>query len=181
MPRIHVLGASGSGASTFGRALAVRLGVGYFDSDDFLWLPTDPAYTVRRPDGERGRMLDEALAADRDWVFAGSALGWGEAVEHRYDRVIFLRLDPVVRLERLRARESARFGVRIRPGGDMAEGHEEFIAWAAEYDTGTPEGRSLVAHEAWLAARALPLLRLDSAAPVERMVAAASDWLAQSR
>lgn len=179
MPRIHVLGASGSGATTLGRTLAATLGVDYFDSDDFLWLATDPAYSERRPDDERTRQLCEALAPDRDWVFAGSALGWGAMVEDRYDRLIFLRLDPALRLARLRAREYARFGERIRPGGDMAAGHAEFIAWAAEYDTGTPEGRSLVAHEAWLAARALPLLRLDAAAPPERLVSAALDWLAR--
>jgi adenylate kinase family enzyme len=178
--RIHILGASGSGTSTLGRALAARLGIAHFDSDDFLWLPTDPAFTTRRPDGARSAMLREALASDRDWIFSGSALGWGEMIEDRYDRLIFLRLDPAIRLERLRAREFARFGARIRPGGDMAAGSAEFIAWAAEYDTGMPEGRSLAAHEAWLAARTLPLLRLDSATPVDRLVTAASEWLANA-
>ena len=178
MPRIHILGASGSGATTLGRALAARSGAGYFDSDDFLWLPTDPAYTTLRPGGERTAMLLERLDPAGHWIFSGSALGWGSIIEDRYSCLIFLYLDPVLRLQRLRQREFQRFGARIQPGGDMAEGSAEFLAWATEYDHGTPEGRSLAAHEAWMAQRRLPLLRLDSAAPVESLVAAALAWLA---
>lgn len=172
------MGASGCGATTLGRALAAALTVAYADSDDFLWRPTDPAYTERRPANERTAMLRHQLSPDQDWVFSGSVLGWNSTIEHRIEAIIFLRLAPALRLARLRAREYQRFGARILPGGDMAEGHAEFIAWAAEYDTGTPEGRSLVAHEAWMAQRPLPLLRLDSAAPVELLVAAALAWLA---
>jgi adenylate kinase family enzyme len=178
--RIHILGASGSGATTFGRALAGRLGVGFFDSDDFLWLTTDPAYTRRRPDDERTAMLCCRLEPAGDWIFAGSALGWGAMIESRYNRLIFLRLDPALRMQRLHAREYQRFGARILPGGDMHEGSSEFLAWAAAYDTGTPEGRSLVAHEAWLAQHPLPLLRLDSAAPVSSLIDTALDWLDES-
>jgi adenylate kinase family enzyme len=178
MPRLHIFGASGSGATTLGRDLAVRLGIAYFDSDDFLWLPTDPAYTRRRPDSGRTAMLLDRLDPAGNWIFSGSALGWGSVVEDRYNSLIFLHLDPRSRLQRLRQREFQRFGTRILPGGDMAEGHTEFITWAAEYDSGTPEGRSLVAHEAWMTQRRLPLLRLDSVAPVDSLIAAALAWLA---
>ena len=40
--RIHILGASGSGTTTLGRALAARLQCPHFDTDDCFWLPTDP-------------------------------------------------------------------------------------------------------------------------------------------
>ena len=179
MPRLHILGASGSGATTLGSALAARLGIAYEDSDDFLWLPGDPPYTTRRPDGERTALLRQRLSADGDWIFSGSALGWGAAIEDRYDGLIFLRLHPALRMQRLRQREYQRFGARILPGGDMHAGSAEFLAWAAEYDIGAPEGRSLAAHEAWLARRRLPLLRLDPAAPVAVLVEAALGWLAQ--
>jgi len=36
--RIHILGASGSGTTTLGRALAERLQCPHFDTDDYFWL-----------------------------------------------------------------------------------------------------------------------------------------------
>ncbi len=54
----------------------------------------------------------------------------------------------------------------------MAVASQAFLDWAESYDTAGPEHRSLAAHEQWLAARTCPILRLDSAAPVEDLVAA---------
>ena len=54
----------------------------------------------------------------------------------------------------------------------MVEASAAFLAWAAAYDTAGPEQRSRVAHEAWLAARTVPVLRLDSAQPLETLTAA---------
>lgn len=46
---IHIFGASGSGTSTLGRAVAAGLGWRFLDTDDFFWLPTDPPFTTPRP------------------------------------------------------------------------------------------------------------------------------------
>jgi hypothetical protein len=105
-------------------------------------------------------------------VFSGSAIRWGMPVEPFYDLIVFLQLDPAVRMERLRRREIARYGTRVAPGGAMAATSAEFLAWAASYDTAGPERRSLVAHEAWLAGQSARVLRLDSSAPVQALVAA---------
>jgi adenylate kinase family enzyme len=35
--RVHIFGASGSGTTTLGRTLAERLGVRFFDGDDYFW------------------------------------------------------------------------------------------------------------------------------------------------
>src|SRR5438128_874343 len=43
--RLHILGASGSGTTTLGRALAEGLQCPHFDTDDYFWLPTDPPFT----------------------------------------------------------------------------------------------------------------------------------------
>ncbi|HEY0185166.1 MAG TPA: AAA family ATPase [Rhodopila sp.] len=172
MPRIHILGASGSGTSTLGSALARRLGVMHADSDGFYWLPTDPPYTTPRPTEERQALLLRTLPAEGQWVFSGAATKWAAPLEPHYDLVVFLRLDPIVRMDRLRRREAARFGARILPGGDMAMTNAAFIAWAEAYDTAGSLRRGLVTHEAWLADQPAPVLRLDSACPVEELVAA---------
>lgn len=171
MARIHILGASGSGTTTLGAALAARLGCPHEDTDTYFWLPTDPPFTTPRPREARLALLLPRLAGPA-WVLSGSASGWIAAIDPLDDIAVFLLLDPVLRMARLRRRETARFGARIAPGGDMAAHSREFLDWAESYDTAGPEQRSLVGHERWLTARTCPVLRLDSAAPVEELVAA---------
>jgi adenylate kinase family enzyme len=177
MARIHILGASGSGTSTLGSALAHRLGVPHADSDSFYWLPTTPPYTTPRPAEDRQRLLKLRLPTFGNWVFSGAATKWAAPLEPFYDLVVFLRLDPTIRMARLRQREAARWGARILPGGDMAATNAQFIAWAEAYDTAGSLRRGLVTHEAWLADQPAPTLRLDSGAPVGDLVAAVLDWL----
>ena len=103
-------------------------------------------------------------------MFSGSAPDWAKPIEPFYDLVVFLRLDPAVRMERLRRRETTRYGKRIEAGGDMAVASSEFLRWAEAYDTAGPEQRSLIGHEAWLATLKAPVLRLDSSNPLEDLV-----------
>ncbi len=177
MARIHILGASGSGTSTLGAALARRLGVPHADSDSFYWLPTDPPYTTPRLSEDRQSLLERRLPVSSHWVFSGAATKWAAPLEPFYDLVVFLRLDPAIRMARLRQREAARWGARILPGGDMAAINASFIAWAEAYDTAGSLRRGLVTHEAWLADQPAPVLRIDSGAPVGELVAAVLDWL----
>lgn len=168
--RIHITGASGSGTSTLGLALAETLGIRHLDTDDFFWMPTDPPFTVQREVGARVAMLREEAPSEDGWVLSGSALKWGAEFEPLYDLVVFLTIDPIVHMERIRRREEARYGERIRPGGDMALQSREFMEWAESYDTAGPERRSLVGHEEWLKTVTRPVLRLDSSQPVGELV-----------
>jgi adenylate kinase family enzyme len=172
MPRIHILGASGSGTSTLGSALGWRLGVPHADADSLYWLPTNPPFTTPRPAEDRQALLLRKLPITEPWVFSGAATKWAAPLEPHYDLIVFLRLDPAVRMVRLRRREADRYGARILPGGDMAAINAVFIAWAESYDTVGSSGRGLVTHEAWLADQPAPVLRLDSAAPVADLVEA---------
>jgi adenylate kinase family enzyme len=181
MPRIHILGASGSGTSTLGVALGRRLDVPYTDADSLYWVPTDPPFTTPRSREDRHALLVRTLSVGAHWVFSGSATRWATQLEPHFDLVVFLRLDPVVRMARLRQREAERYGARILPGGDMAAINAAFIAWAESYDTAGSLRRSLGTHEAWLADQPAPILRLDSRAPVEDLVAAVLDRIASLR
>ena len=115
-------------------------------------------------------MLLRLLPAAGQWVFSGSAPEWARPIEPFYDLVVFLRLDPALRMDRLRRREAAQHGKRIEAGGDMAAASSDFLKWAEAYDTAGPEQRSLVDHEAWLDSLKAPVLRLDSAAPLDDLV-----------
>lgn len=172
MARIHIVGASGSSTTILGAALAARLDHPHIDADTIFWRPTDPPFTTRRSAESRAALVAELLPVSGQWVFSGSAVGWTGAIEPFYDLIVFLRLDPSVRMERVRRREVARYGARIRPGGDMVEASAAFLDWAAAYDTAGLEQRSLTKHQQWLAAQTAPVLRLDSAPSVDELVAA---------
>ncbi|MCW8308226.1 hypothetical protein AruPA_14390 [Acidiphilium sp. PA] len=170
MPRVYVLGASGSGMTTQGDALAAALGVPHADSDDFLWLPTNPPFTTKRDTVDRRALLRAPLPVSGSWVFSGSALSWDDEIAPFYDLIVFLRLDPVERMARLRRREVARYGDRIAAGGDMAAIHTAFMEWAASYDDGGLGHRSLLSHETWLATQTTPILRLTTTDSVPSMI-----------
>lgn len=172
MARIHIVGASGSGTTTLGAALAARLDHPHIDSDTIFWRPTDPPFTTRRSVEGRAALVAELLPVSGPWVFSGSAVGWAGPIEPFFDLIVFLKLDPSVRMERIRRREVARYGARVQSGGDMAVASAAFLDWAAAYDTAGLEQRSLLKHEEWLATQTALVLLLDSAMPVEGLTAA---------
>jgi hypothetical protein len=90
-------------------------------------------------------------------VLSGSVVRWGAEIEDAFDLIVLLSVPTEVRLDRLRARELAELG----------HVDEEFIAYAAAYDTAGHDLRSAALHEAWLAVRSCPVLRLDGTQPVE--------------
>lgn len=176
--RLHILGASGSGTTTLGRAVASLWSVPHADVDDYFWLPSVPPFVDKRPEADRLRLM-EALFLPRDaWVLSGSMIGWGDSLVPHLDAVVFVTLDPETRLDRLRARESARFGQDIAPGGPRDAAHRAFIDWAANYDNPAFEGRSRVGHEQWLAALACPVLRVDGAGPIDQLGSEIAAWAA---
>jgi hypothetical protein len=110
------------------------------------------------------------------WLLAGSVLGWGDPLIERFDAVVFLTLATETRLARLKQRERLRYGDTIEPGGVNEAAHHEFLAWASGYDDEDFSGRNRARHERWLAALSCPVLRLDSAESVQRLLAAVAAW-----
>jgi adenylate kinase family enzyme len=180
--RVHLVGASGSGTTTLGRALAVRLECPHLDTDDYFWLPSDPPFQHVRARAVRVASLGAALARTPGWVLSGSLCGWGDVFVPQFDLVVFLWVPRDVRIARLRARERARYGAAVEPGGAMHARSEAFIAWAAGYDEGldVPE-RCRRLHEEWLAALPCPVLRLEDTASVEERLARIEYHLARHR
>lgn len=172
MARVHIVGASGSGTTTVGRALAAHLGATHLDTDDFFWLPTDPPFEKIRERAERQAILAGALGREPSWVLSGSLCGWGDIFIPRFELVVFLWLAPDIRMARLRAREQARYGASVTPGGPRHAASEAFLTWAAGYDErlDVPE-RCLKLHEQWLAALPCPVVRIHDAGDADSHVA----------
>jgi adenylate kinase family enzyme len=178
---IHVLGASGAGTTTLGRAIAQAYGHVHLDTDDYYWEPTDPPFQVKRAQSARVDMLGAALDAHPRWVLSGSLCGWGDVFIPRFDLVVFLLVPTDIRLARLLTRERHRFGVEpLAPGGAMHAIHEVFMTWAAGYDDGGEEMRSRRQHETWLAALPCPLIRLEEPVGVAEQMARLAERLAGS-
>jgi len=169
--RIHILGASGSGTTTLGRALSERFGYVPLDTDDYFWEPTDPPFQRPRDRHARQTLLAAALEAHPRWVPSGSLCGWGDLFIPRFDLVIFLWVPPAIRLARLKQREQQRHGSEaLAPGGAMHDAHVAFMNWAMAYDEGGNDMRSRRRHEQWLAALPCPCLRLEGPLTVEAQV-----------
>jgi len=149
--RIHITGASGSGTTTLGRALASRLEYTFLDADDYYWESTNPPFEKKRQPEDRLRMIVEATSTSPGFVLSGSICGWGRPVEDCFDLIVYLYIPSTLRLARLRDREIVRHG-KI---------NEEFICWAAKYDEGDLHVRSRLLHEEWLQERSCDVLRLE--------------------
>jgi adenylate kinase family enzyme len=168
--RIHIMGASGSGVTSLGRALADSLAMPHHDTDDYFWRPTTPPYREMREAGERLSLMREMFLPRADWVLSGSLNGWGDGLIPDFDMVVFLITPREIRLQRLRAREATHFGTdALAPGGWRHQQTEEFIEWASGYEGGNAS-RNLAKHQAWLAALPCPVLRLDGSRPLPELV-----------
>ncbi|WP_040685511.1 AAA family ATPase [Nocardiopsis baichengensis] len=174
--RLLVTGASGSGTTTLGMALAAHWAVPHADVDDYFWVPSEDPYTVKRDSRDRVRLMHEIFLPRPAWVLSGSVMGWGERIVDRLEGIVFLELDPGVRLKRLKSREYRRYGARIDPGGDRQSNHEEFMDWARRYDDQDFDGRSRRRHEEWLASLDCPLLRLDASDELALLVKFVRNW-----
>ena len=152
--KIHLFGASASGVTTLGHALAKKLNIPYFDSDQYFWLPTDPPFTSKRNPEERNQLIKTALTDTDHWIFGGSSVSWGNNVFPEFDLIVFLWIPPDVRLKRLKEREFERYGSAIYNDPNRNKNYQEFMDWATQYDIDPKEsgfkGRSLKVHEDWI-------------------------------
>ncbi|WP_159612365.1 hypothetical protein [Glutamicibacter sp. JC586] len=175
--RLYIVGASGSGTTTLGSAVADAWSVPHADSDDYFWIPTNPPYTLVRPAAERVDLMESVFAPRPAWVLSGSVNGWGEKILQLCDAVVFMSLEVGQRRQRAEQRES------IRRNGEAidSEAFEEFMQWSQSYDDPQFHGRSRAKHEAWLATLDCPILRLDSTQSVQHLRDAVLSWEPESQ
>jgi adenylate kinase family enzyme len=170
--KIHIIGASGSGTTTLGKALSQDLNYQHFDTDDFLWQPTRPPYQKKRSVEKREEILSKTLAKHDQWILTGSMVGGGQPIIGVFDLVIYLWIPQDIRISRLRKREKSKYGKAIDIGGNMYQTHLDFIEWASEYDSGDETMRSRKYHEVWLSNLSCKVIRLEGAYSLEENIQA---------
>lgn len=169
--RVHITGASGSGVTTIGRALAGATGLQHHDTDDYFWLPTEPPYKEPRSVPDRIRLMREVFVPRTGWVLSGSLVGWAQEIEQCFDAVVFVSTPTPIRLARLRMREELRYGVGATlEGGSHYDVAKAFFEWAESYDDPSFNGRSRTKHEAWLGSLSCPVTRVDGARTTAEVV-----------
>ena len=118
MRRVSVIGTSGSGKSTFARALAEALGVPFTELDA---LHHGPGWTEASPEELRAR-VEAAMASPEGWVIDGNYdTKIGDLVWEAADTIVWLDLPLRVSLWRLWGRTSR----RIRTGEELWNGNRE--------------------------------------------------------
>jgi hypothetical protein len=107
--RILITGASGTGTTTLGGALAQQLNCGFFDADDYYWLPAeirvtrlrdremrrfgrvDPAFLAWAGQYEVGKLDGRSLARHEAWLSSRRCtvlrIEGDYSTEHRLERV----------------------------------------------------------------------------------------------
>ncbi len=157
---ILIFGSAGAGKATLGRAVAQALGFAHYNTDDIFWRKgMKYPYTLMRPREERILALMDALWETETFVLSGNLDTISERFEPMLDLAVYLTTNTAVRLERLQAREYAKFGDRVAERGDLYPMHRQFMAMAARFDSnGVPNADK---HSAWADTLPCPVLRLS--------------------
>ena len=146
---IMITGPAASGKTTLGRKTAELLDFPYFDVDDFIWrFDTPEPYTVMYSREEKISRLQAAIAPYEHFVMAGSMSSFHQAFDDCFSMMVFLYVDPDIRVQRANERAIQRFGERVLEGGDMYESNQDFLRKIRRYESdGSP---NLTEQKAWM-------------------------------
>lgn len=130
--RVHVVGNSASGKSTFGMRLAAALDAPFVELDALNWQPGWIALSDTAPD-ELDRRMREATGGER-WVVAGSYMSHSQrAFWNRLDTVVWLDLAMPLLLGRVLRRTWRRWRSRELLWGTNRERFwPQFLVWRKE-------------------------------------------------
>lgn len=132
---IMIIGPAGSGKTTLGKLVADKLEYPYFDVDDYIWKKdTKKPYTVMYSREEKISRLNNDILPYEHFVMAGSMSSFHYAFDDKFEMMVFLYVEPDIRVERVHNRAVERFGERIREGGDMFDNHMRFLESIRHYE-----------------------------------------------
>ena len=147
--KILIFGASGSGTTTVGKALAETLDFIHLDVDNYYWEQTTPPFQVKISSTQRNAALLRAFRNHKNVIVSGSLVSWGAYWETAFDLAIWLD-----------KRETERYGDLLFTDEATRENSKAFLDWAQRYDDENFKGRSKHIHEEWIKLLSCPVLKL---------------------
>ena len=164
---IIVFGPNGAGKTTLARELAHALRFKHMDIEDYYFREAKIPYTNPRARDEAVSLMLADIAKHGPFVISAVTGDFGEEITSMYRAAVYLTAPKELRMQRIDQREQARFGDRVRAGGDMYEQQLGFRAWAA--------ARDLSKIDAWAQTLACPVIRADGT----RTIAENAAWIAE--
>ncbi|MDR2902109.1 MAG: AAA family ATPase [Lactobacillales bacterium] len=139
MVKIYVIGAPGSGKSTYARALSKKLDTPAFDLDDLKWENGDMSrfYSKKRDKSERIALLSTLLAQNKNWICEGVYFrDWITPVIEQADEIIILQ-PPLWERQYRVVRRAVRRALGLEPSKHKTNIAKTWalLKWAHIYDT----------------------------------------------
>ena len=168
--KIIIFGASGSGTTTLANEIETRTDFKHLDADDYYWKKTNPPYQIKTPLTERNENLKIDFKKFENVVLSGSMVSWGYEWQTAFDLAIFIKLENTERMERLKKRETLRYGEKLLTDENIIKNSNEFLEWANQYENPNCKGRSLKTHNNWMEMLDCKVLRLNGANELSKKV-----------
>lgn len=167
---INIFGSSGSGSTTLAKTIADKFEYNFIDVDDYLWQKTDPPFTSRNTNEVALALIKEELKSHKHAVISGSLVGIADELKNDIDLFVYINLDKAIRIERIKKREEARLGKRIKEGGDLYEQHLSFLQWVSDYEDNPETERSRRQHLLWLDDVKQTVLRIADELTIDELI-----------
>ena len=158
---IIVCGMNGAGKTTFGKALADKIGYSFVDIED-LFFPdksSDYKYEVSRSEEEVSQLLFDILTSGENIVLASVTGKYIVNPERFFSYCIIMCVDKEARLLRVKNRSLEMFGDRIKPGGDLYNKEQQYYRLV--------ETRKETIAEEWADSLQIPIIRLNGENKIE--------------
>ncbi|MCK8520660.1 AAA family ATPase [Aquimarina sp. D1M17] len=161
--KILLFGASGSGTTTLGKEIAKQTSFIHLDVDDYYWKKTQPPYQEKIALKARNHTLKKDFTVHKNVIVSGSLVSWGEEWKTAFDLAVFIRLNNSLRMNRLKERETIRYGDLLTTDKSIQQSSKAFLEWANRYEDPNFDGRSLKIHTQWMKLLDCEVLHLDGA------------------
>ncbi|PKG42820.1 AAA family ATPase [Psychroflexus sp. MES1-P1E] len=159
--KILIFGASGSGTTTLGKEIEKITDFTHLDVDDYYWKKTELPFQEKIPLVLRNKSLKADFKKFENLVVSGSMVSWGKEWEQAFDLAIFIILENKERIERLKKRETERYGKKLLTDKNIQQNSKAFLEWANQYENPNFNGRSLKVHNDWIELLGCKVLKLD--------------------
>lgn len=98
--KIHLIGPTGCGKSTFASLVSQHYGINHHDLDDVFWDNDSGSYAVKRPVEERAHMIRQIIDQE-SWITEGVYYAWISDITNKADVIFYIDVPRVIRIQRV--------------------------------------------------------------------------------